>query len=198
MFERKMSAMSSGSRKTEEHAQAAVDEPLPPEEIHQEDGRLEHPRVAYERSNAPLGAVLGIMAFVICFACAHYWAAREFFQGLEAHEEQQKRSHLVPALRPDPALPARPRLEQIDRFADIETPNINRRMSVNEAALGGYGETDEDGYVRVPIERAMEQLVGRTPVRKQPSTKQKKGPVRDQGLINAGDSNSGRMFRGRR
>ena len=83
VFEGKMSAMSASNRKAEEHAKQSVDEPLPPEEIHQADGRLEHPRVAYEPNNAPLGAVLGLMAFVICFACAHYWAAWEFFQGLE-------------------------------------------------------------------------------------------------------------------
>jgi hypothetical protein len=182
----------------EEVAAEREEEPLPPEELHLDGGRIEHPRVSYEPSNIRLGAVLGIMAFVICFACFHYWAAWEFFGSLKMHEEQEKRSQLAPDLRPEPALPAKPRLEQLDRVAGIQTPNINRRMSVNEATLDSYGRVEEEGFVRVPIDRAIEQLVGRLPARKQqPHEQGHDNKARDQGLVDSGDSNSGRMFKGR-
>ena len=52
----------------------------------------------------------------------------------------------------------------------------------------------EDGYVHIPIDRAMDYLAGKLAVRKeQPSGKQAE---RQNGLVDAGASNSGRMFRG--
>jgi hypothetical protein len=182
----------------EQPALECEDASLPPEEVHFDDGRIEHPRVGYEPSNAPLRAVLGIIALVICFACFHYWVAWEFFGGLEAHEDEEKRSHLAAELRPSPSLPAAPRLEQLDRLAGSESPNIDRRMSGNEATLDRYGPSGEEGFVRVPIDRAMDFLIGRLPVRKEQSRKKARDDkARDQGMVNAGDSNSGRMFRGR-
>ncbi len=182
----------------QEVAAEREEESLPPEEVYLDGGRIEHPRISYEPNNIRLGVVLGIMAFVICFACFHYWAAWEFFGSLKVQEDQAKRSQLAPELRPDPALPAKPRLEQLDRVAGIETPNINRRVSGNEATLDSYGPADEEGFVRVPIDRAIEHLVGRLPARKQqPHEQGHDNKARDQGLVGAGDSNSGRMFRGR-
>jgi hypothetical protein len=71
-------------------------------------------------------------------------------------------------------------------------------MAGNEATLDSYGPSDDEGFIRVPIDRAMDFLVGRLPVRKeQPQKKSGDGKARDRGMVNAGDSNSGRLFRGR-
>ena len=110
---------------------------------------------------------LAIIAIVICFACFHSWAAWEFSEGLDARGDEEKRSQLASELRPSPSLPAEPRLEQLDLLAGVEGQNLNRRMAGNEATLDSYGPSDDEGFIRVPIDRAMDFLVGRLPVRKE-------------------------------
>jgi hypothetical protein len=132
------------------------------------------------------------MTGALCFVAVHYTAAWWFLWDREQDERQVQQSSVAPGLRPIDRLPVEPRLEQLDRVAEIETGNVNRRQRAAEALLNSYGPTEEPGFVHVPIARAMDFLVGRLPVREQQST----GHEHDQGLLDAGDSNSGRMFRG--
>ncbi len=53
--------------------------------------------------------------------------------------------------------------------------------------------TSEKGYVQIPIDRAMELVVPRLKVR-QPTAGP--GATKDRGLVDGGESNSGRMLRG--
>ncbi|HEX4143631.1 MAG TPA: hypothetical protein VHY91_08865 [Pirellulales bacterium] len=164
---------------------------LPPQEVRR-DGQIEHPRVLYQRDEAPLAGLFAVMAFALCVVLALYIAAWWFFQDRERDERRAEQSLLPAALQPGDRLPVEPRLEQLDRVAEIETPNVNRRQTADEKLLNSFGPTDEPGFIHVPIDRAMDFLVGRLPVRQARPAEH----AHDQGLVDAGDSNSGRMFRG--
>jgi hypothetical protein len=64
-------------------------------------------------------------------------------------------------------------------------------VAVREERLNRYGDTNEPGFVHVPIARAMEFLVGKLPIRKQTN----KDRSADAGLLDAGEPNSGRRLR---
>ena len=51
---------------------------------------------------------------------------------------------------------------------------------------------EQEGFVRIPVERAMKLLENKLPARAAPPAEQAE---RSGGLVNAGESNSGRMFR---
>ena len=69
-------------------------------------------------------------------------------------------------------------------IAPTETPK--------NQTLYSYGPTHDEDYVHVPIDEAMKQLANKLPVREAPSAEQAR---REGGLVDAGESNSGRMFR---
>jgi hypothetical protein len=48
---------------------------------------------------------------------------------------------------PSTALPAEPRLEQIDRLEGVERPNVYKREEAKEGVLNRYGPTAEQGYI---------------------------------------------------
>ncbi len=64
---------------------------------------------------------------------------------------------------------------------------------MDESELHNYGPAERSGYVHIPIERAMQLIPEKLPVRKdQPSDDQLR---RQNGLVDDGEPNSGRMFR---
>ena len=84
-------------------------------------------------------------------------------------------------------------MEQINRMEKIEKGNVYLREETKEAKLANYGPVG-DGYVHIPIDRAMDLLADKLAARpEQPSEEQAK---RQNGLVDAGEPNSGRMFRG--
>ena len=89
-------------------------------------------------------------------------------------------------------LPPEPRLEQLDRLAGIDNADVAEKLAEKEKALDSYGPTEEKGFVHIPIQQAMKAVAGKLPMRKEPQ-----GPTAaDNGLLDAGQSNSGRIFRG--
>jgi hypothetical protein len=62
---------------------------------------------------------------------------------------------------------------------------------MRDELLHSYGTTDDPQFVRVPINRAIQHLAGKLPVRKSNPGAE----AHDRGLLDAGESNSGRMFR---
>jgi hypothetical protein len=97
----------------------------------------------------------------------------------------------VPANGP----PAEPRLEQIERVEGNVSADVYHRMDVREEALNSYGPLPhEPGYLHIPIDEAMRLLVAekRLPVRKGGPAE---GDRRANGLLDWGESNSGRLFR---
>jgi hypothetical protein len=162
------------------------------EEIHHPDGRIEHPSVRYEHSDANFRAIVIIILSTMALAALIQTAVLAFFLDFRSYQEGIKKSPYPLAPSPSTALPAEPRLEQIDRLAGVESANVYERMARKEEDLNRYGETPEQGFVHIPIERAMKLLENKLPARPELPAEQAK---RSGGLVDAGESNSGRMFR---
>jgi hypothetical protein len=161
------------------------------EEIRHPDGHLEHPSVRYEKTDASLRAVLTIIGCAIALGILIFVLVYQFFIGYEGQLAVERKSQYPLAPTPSTALPSAPRLDQLDRLEGKPAVNVYARQKAKEDRLRGYGNTDEAGYVHIPIDEAMKHLADRLPVRKQEPA----GPRHDLGLVNAGEPNSGRMFR---
>jgi hypothetical protein len=146
----------------------------------------ENPEVRREPSDASLKWVLGVLAAVVVLAVAIHWGTWKVFGSFQRHLAGEHPP--VHALSPGPEAPTppEPRLEQVDRLAGRE-PNASAEPDPNR-----YGASDERGYVRVPVERAMDALAGKLPSRPAPPAEQTR---RAGGLVDAGEPNSGRAFR---
>lgn len=168
------------------------------EEARPPDGRLEHPSVKYEPTDASFGAVLFVIVAALGFAAFLHFAILVFFTRQNAREAEAKKSSFPLAPRPSEKRPEGPRLEQIDRLDGVERPNVYLREASRESDLNRYGAAREEGFVHIPIERAMTlrvegpyKLPSRTEL---PPANQR---MRSRGLVDAGESNSGREYRGR-
>jgi hypothetical protein len=164
----------------------------PPKEVHHADGRIEHPRVHRETRDARVGCIFALMGAAICIAALHYYGLWRYYVFQEAQQQQSKQSDHPLSPKPSRALPPAPRLEPLDRMAEFEGSNVFARRAVRERRLHGYGPTEEEGYVHIPIEQAVRQLAGKLPAREEPPP----APQKSHGLVTGGESNSGRMFRG--
>jgi hypothetical protein len=150
---------------------------------------LEHPEVGFEPTDIRLRGVLAVLVVFACLLPFHQYLM------LKLLDHDRRRSTVseeagFPPVSQAAALPRGPRLEQLDRLAGIEASDVYRREEAKESILHSYGPTREKGFVHVPIDWAIEQAANQLPFRaKQPRA------ARDRGLIDAGESNSGRMFR---
>jgi hypothetical protein len=174
-------------------APAPVAEPPRPqvEEVHHADGRIEHPHVRYEPTDARFRPILLILIGAAALAVVVFAGVWWFFRAEQDYQAAVKRTDFPLQPGPSEALPAEPRLEQVNRMAGIEKGNVYEREASKEAILHSYGDTPETGYIRIPIERAMGLLAGKLPARAEKPDKKANG------LVDAGESNSGRMFRGK-
>jgi hypothetical protein len=132
---------------------------------------------------AIVGCVIGAVVFVA--VRGFYWAA------LESQPPAPATTFTAPE-KPTEQLPPEPRLELLDRQQKTPASNVSRWERGEEKSLETYGSSDEKGFVRIPLKEAMHIVVGQLPARK--AADQPKFP--DKGLIDAGESNSGRIFRG--
>jgi hypothetical protein len=195
------------------------------EEIRYPDGRIEHPHVRYEQRDASLGWILIIGISALALAVLIFYSVLWFFHDYKNYQATIKRSPFPLAPGPSEALPAQPHLEQLNRAVGIERSNVYERQAAKEDILRSYGPALGDlmvfgpstvglaaspgagpisavlpllagttipdkGVVRIPIGRAMALL--KLSVRQEPPAGQQR---RDNGLVDAGESNSGRMFR---
>ena len=88
-------------------------------------------------------------------------------------------------------LPAKPRLDPLEKLStDVATRMYHRHDKMMEQ-LQSYGSTSDKDFVHVPIDRAIETLAGKLPVRKTSV----KNSLQDNGLVDSGEPNSGRLFR---
>ncbi len=179
---------------------AAAAPPPPPEpagplprEVRHPDGRIEHPAVSFERKDVSARGIYLVILATALLAVFHYWIVWWFFNDYNNYESAIKRSPYPLAPVPSQRLPAEPRLEQLDRLEGIQKPNVYLREESKEQILNSGGPTAEPGYVHIPIEQAMKQVVQQLPVRQRPPPQ---GPVKDKGLVAGGEPNSGRLFRG--
>jgi hypothetical protein len=164
-----------------------------PEEICHPDGRIEHPGVRHETSDVRLRAVLVLVALACCVLAMVGYAVWRFYWFQAAAQADRKASPypLSPGL--SAPLPPEPRLEQLDRIATVESPEVSKRLAAQEKALHRYGRTAEKGFVHIPIQQAIKAVAGTLPVAQQPPPG---AAIHNNGLLDAGASNSGRMFRG--
>jgi hypothetical protein len=176
------------------------DEPTPgiperaisrPGEQQTPDGKPAHPSIKFEPRDVAFRWVLIVSIAFFCIGAVIFSLVYAFFRVDTARVASRRESEFPLAEHPSNALPAEPRLEEVDRLAGIARENVYLRLAAKEDQLNLYGETQEKGFVHIPIRRAMETLAGHLPVRKeQPAASQ------DNGLVDSGASNSGRMFRG--
>ena len=155
---------------------------------------VEHPEVRVEKTDARFRPILFLLLGTMVFAALIYVVVWGFFDHWRQHEEAVKKSPFPLAPEPSTALPAGPRLEEVDRMAGIEKPNVYQREKSKEDVLNSLGRTKEDGFVRIPIDRAMDLLENKLPAR---AAAAERGGLRADGLIDGGGPNSGREFRGK-
>jgi hypothetical protein len=183
----------------------ALFRPLPEEVVHG-DGQIEHPNVSYERTDASLKWIGGLLLGTMGFAALVHWIILAFFYHYSHFEADIKRSEFPLVAGASNIEPPKPRLEQDDRMKDKIYPHNIPETDVMfiEATklrwLNRWGNTEDTGFVHMPIAEAMA-LVGKDPTkynapyRKQlPSGMDKIEPWQ-RGLVDAGESNSGRMPR---
>jgi hypothetical protein len=164
------------------------------DEIHHGDGQIEHPSIRYERTDASFRGVVFVTLAVAVFGAVALAALLVFFRSYREYQANVKKSPFPLAPAPSTALPPRPRLEQLDRLGGVESANVYEREAAKLDVLNSYGSTTEDGFIHIPIDRAMEMLADKLPHREEPTNDQQK---RSAGLIDAGASNSGQMLRGK-
>lgn len=161
-------------------------------EVHQPDGRIEHPQVRYEKRDVRFRWILLLIVVLCTLGSGQFLVIRSFFHTQEHNQSVRKASEYPLAPKPSTRLPEEPRLEQLDRLAGIEEANVHDREMISQRLLSTYGTTPEKGYLRIPIWHAMQQVIADLPVRQQPSAGH---PPKEDGLLYFGDPNSGRVFR---
>ena len=163
-----------------------------PQEICYPDGRIEHPGVPYERGDIGFRGLLGVIVGACCVLAVLGFLVSRFYWFQERRQEAVTRSPypLAPGL--SAKLPPQPRLEQLDRITPAEVANGDKQLAAMQRALNRYGATAEKGFVHIPIQEAMKAVVGDLPVARESSPG---GVVHASGLLESGESNSGRMFR---
>ncbi len=156
------------------------------------NGETEDTAVRYERRDIRFGCLLAFMLVVLCIMASLGYGVWRFFWWQNSARQEAGRSPYPLAPAASKQLPPEPRLEQIDRLAGVENSDVAKRLAGQEKVLNSYGPTEEKGFVHIPIQQAIKATAGTLPVRK-PSAE---ATAKDKGLVDSGESNSGRMFRG--
>jgi hypothetical protein len=151
----------------------------------------EHSGVQYEPIDVSLSRIINLLVIALCVLAGTFYGTWLFFTSREHAQEEVKRSPFPLAAGPSTALPPQPRLEQLDRMTPAESQAVDIDLMKQEQELHRYGKSADKGFVQVPIEQAIKAVAAKLPVAKGSS------PGRDgNGLVDDGQSNSGRMFRG--
>jgi hypothetical protein len=174
-----------------------------PEETPQTNSHTENPLVHYERTDASYPWVRAFVIAATVIAAVIFGGVIWFLEAWKMHEDQVKQSPYPLAPMYSTKLPAKPQLEQLDRMGDVEQANVYKREQARLDVLDSHGPTAEKGFIHIPIDQAIDLLAGDKkdkklhdtwlPARQEPPAEQRK---RSEGLLDAGASNSGRMFRG--
>jgi hypothetical protein len=165
----------------------------PAEETRRADGQVVHPDVRYETSDINFRWILGILIAALVFGIIIQLAVWDFFSDYRASQAKVKKSPFPLAPATVDTLPAEPRLERLDRGDEALAASAAARENAQLSILNSYGPTAEDGYVHVPIDRAMKLVQKQLRSRPQKKTDDK----RENGLLDAGEPNSGRAYRGK-
>jgi hypothetical protein len=154
-----------------------------------------HPGVRTEKTDVSFRVVFGFIVGALFFAAWVHIILLVFFH-VRARDEAEAKASPYPLTPPLASankvanLPPEPRLEELNRLYNVEKSNVYERQESREHILDSYGPAQEEGYVHVPIDRAMKYLANKLPSRKPPADRHKQN-----GLVDGGESNSGRLFR---
>jgi hypothetical protein len=141
--------------------------------------------VRWERRDVGFWPVAVFVAVSVALGAGHLALNWYFFKTEKPTVTEQELVTIERRAR----LPVQPRLEQLKRTADIATDR-GTLMASDLVRLTEFGETEDEGFVHIPIEVAIEQVVTRLPVRASAEE-----DYRAEGLVTGGESNSGRVFR---
>jgi hypothetical protein len=108
------------------------------EEIRHPDGRIEHPSVRSEKSDADFRWVFRLIVAAAVLGVIILWAVWRFFIGTSDQLTQVRRSSYPLAPGPSTALPQKPRLEQLDRMVGDPRSNVWIQQKAHEDRLAGY------------------------------------------------------------
>ncbi|MHB1033085.1 MAG: hypothetical protein ACYC35_02315 [Pirellulales bacterium] len=146
--------------------------------------------VRYERKDIRLRWLLLLLVVATFFTAMVFYAAWRILWWEEAAKEaaDEPTSRWAPGL--SDKLPPEPRLEQLERMPGAK-PGPSKSLAEQETALHRYGSTAEEGFVHIPIDQAMKAVAGKLPAGKSRPETATAG-----GLMEAGESNSGRVLRG--
>jgi hypothetical protein len=159
------------------------------QEIRHADGRIEHPTIRRELTDVRFLPVFTVILGIVVLGAIIIYATWIVLHGLEpgiSSFAHSKRGTV------DSTLPAEPRLEPLERLSGNESANAFDRQLAAERKLTSYGPTDEQGFVHIPIEQAIKLIVPKLPIRKTPACQ---GAGMDDGLLDGGGPNSGRIYR---
>ena len=129
--------------------------------VEREIGTADRPR-HYEADEVRprLLALFGIIAFaaIVLSLLALYWIFGVFER--DAREADRVRvASAVPSAAP---VPPEPRLQGVPGFhANTPSEDLAELKRKWQELLGSYGRTAEEGFVRIPVERAMDLLLER-------------------------------------
>jgi hypothetical protein len=170
-------------------------------EILQPDGRTEHSTVRFEPKDVHLGWIVGLIVVAGCILASEgfvIWRLYWFQAGRQATAKASPYPLAPgPLPAPNPLSIPEPRLEQLNRMAGDERSNVFLRQLARERTLHSYGPATEKGFVHVPVLEAAKILAAEGPsgtLRKRPDAPPQ--TILGQGLRDAGEPNSGRVFEG--
>jgi len=147
---------------------------------------LQHPEVQFEAAGVRLPQILAILAGISILFLMVLFATWRHFRPPAPPNEQQLESYDFPAEH----LPQRPHLESLDDAYGARGTRFVVKEHSLEQRLHSYGTTHENGFVHVPIERAMSAVVENLPVKAVPREEAEKSF----GLLGGGGTSSGRIY----
>jgi hypothetical protein len=161
----------------------------PEREVHLPDGHPEHPESPFERTDINFGRVFALVIVTGCVFALMFALNWYFFRAERHVQDERKSSPFARSSAGPPSLPPPPRLEQIDRVERGTEESYNAKAAEMLRQLHTSGPAAEKGFIHIPIEQAMKDIVKQLPVRKESS---------DEALhpVYAGSSNSGRTLSG--
>lgn len=150
--------------------------------------RLLHNEVQFEQADIATSRIVGVLFVIglvfVGVALACRWVLDLNASGLDRTARSPQ--YAAPADR----LPTAPRLEPLDRSETTASSDVFAKQLAMEHELHGLGDTVETGFVHIPIEQAMKLFVSQLSVRPGDA----KPPTKGFGLVDGGESNSGRLF----
>jgi hypothetical protein len=147
----------------------------------------------YEPRDVRFRWVLVVAVLGCCIGAVIFGLVRGFYWAVLESRSDGQATAFAPRETPTSQLPPEPRLELLDRLEKTPASNVSKWERGEEKSLETYGSSDGKGFVRVPLQRAMQWLADSRLQARKESDRPK---FRDKGLVDAGESNSGRMFRG--